>query len=130
VYVAERRLGVALLINLAGLAAFAAVALVAGERLGVAGIAAAYVLLHWALALAYAIDLARGHGVAIPRGLAREVAVAAAAGAAALIPFVLVVRGVALPAVAIAVAGVGAIAGIAVALVTVYRGLPLRRLLR
>src|SRR3989442_1359088 len=127
VYVADRRLGTAFVINALGLIAFAVVAVVAGERAGPRGIAAAYVALHWTLALVYSVDLRRAPGPPPPRGALPGIATAALVGAAVVLPFVLVLTMVALsPAPAVAVAAAGSIAGIAGALLVTYGRTPLR----
>jgi putative peptidoglycan lipid II flippase len=128
VYVADRRLAIAFAINFVGLAAFAAAAFVAGDRLGLRGIAVAYVLLHWALSVAYSTDLVRARGIAISGAVFRGLAIAAAVGCAVALPFAIVARAIATPSLAVAAAGsaVGAAAAIFVA----YGGAPLRRLLR
>ena len=131
VYVADRRLGIALRINIIGLAGFAVVALVAGDRLGVRGIAVAYVLLHWTLALTYAVDLGRARGIAIPAQVFRGLGLAATAGGIVALPVAAAARFVAMPPLAaVAVAAAGSIAGIAAAFLVSYRGADLRRLLR
>jgi len=131
VYVADRRLGVAFGINALGLAAFAGVALIAGEPLGVRGIAIAYALLHWALALTYSVDLARARGIAIPVAVFRGLGLAAAVGGAVALPFAAASRLVAGPALlAVTIAAVGSIAGVVAAFFVAYRGASLRRLLR
>ena len=127
VYVADRRLGTAFVINALGLIAFAVVALVAGERAGPRGIAAAYVALHWTLALVYIVDLRRARGLALASDALPGIATAALVGAAVVLPFVLVLTMVALsPAPAVAVAAAGSIAGIAGALLVTYGRTPLR----
>jgi putative peptidoglycan lipid II flippase len=131
VYVADRRLGVAFAINALGLAAFAVVALVAGDRLGVRGIAVAYTILHWTLALAYSVDLGRARGIAVPVSVFRGLGLAAAVGCAVALPFAAASRLVAGPALlAVAIAGVGSVAGVLAAFAVSYRGAALRRLLR
>jgi hypothetical protein len=131
VYVADRRLGVAFAINAIGLAAFAVCALIAGDRLGVRGIAAAYAVLHWALALTYAADLTRAPGIAIPRALFRGLGFAAAAGCAVALPFAVTSRVVVgPPLLSVAIAGAGSLAGVAAAFFVSYRGASVRRPLR
>ena len=125
--VADRRLGTAFVINSLGLIAFAVVALVAGERAGPRGIAAAYVALHWTLALVYIVDLRRARGLALASDALPGIATAALVGTAVVLPFVLVLTMVALsPAPAVAVAAAGSIAGIAGALLVTYGRTPLR----
>jgi peptidoglycan biosynthesis protein MviN/MurJ (putative lipid II flippase) len=127
VYVADRRLGRAFVINALGLVAFAVVALVAADRFGVRGIAAAYVALHWTLALVYDLDLRRARGLALASDALPGIVTAALVGAAVVLPFVLVLTMVALsPPLAVAVAAAGSIAGIAGALRVAYGPTPLR----
>jgi putative peptidoglycan lipid II flippase len=127
VYVADRRLGRAFVINALGLVAFAVVALVAADRFGVRGIAAAYVALHWTLALVYDLDLRRARGLALASDALPGIVTAALVGAAVVLPFVLVLTMVALsPPLAVAVAAAGSIAGIAGALRVAYGRTPLR----
>jgi putative peptidoglycan lipid II flippase len=131
VYVADRRLGIAFAINAIGLAAFAVGALVAGDRLGVRGIAGAYAILHWGLALVYVTDLTRARGIAIPRAVFRGLGIAAAVGFAVALPFGVASRVVASPPLlAVAIAGAGSLAGGAAAFFVSYRGASLRRLLQ
>jgi peptidoglycan biosynthesis protein MviN/MurJ (putative lipid II flippase) len=131
VYVADRRLGIAFAINAIGLAAFAVGALVAGDRFGVRGIAGAYAILHWGLALVYATDLTRARGIAIPRAVFRGLGIAAAVGCAVALPFGVASRVVASPPLlAVAIAGAGSLAGGAAAFFVSYRGTSLRRLLQ
>ena len=131
VYVADRRLGIAFAINAIGLAAFAAVAFVAGDRLGVRGIAVAYVLLHWGLTIAYSVDLVRARGIAIPGAVFRGLGVAAVVGCAVALPFAIATRVVtAPPPLSVAIAAAGSIAGIAAAFFVSYGGASARRLLR
>jgi putative peptidoglycan lipid II flippase len=131
VYVADRRLAIAFAINFAALAAFAVLAFVAGERLGLRGIAMAYVLLHWSLSLAYAIDLLRARGIAIPGTVFRGLGIAAAVGCAVALPFGIVARVATMPPLAaVAVAAAGSVAAASAAIFVSYGGAPLRRLLR
>lgn len=131
VYVADRRLGRAFAINAVGLAAFAVTALVAGDRLGVRGIVAAYAVVHWVLSLTYAADLTRARGIALPRAVFRGLGVAAVVGCAIAVPFAVASRVVVgQPLLSIAIAGAGSLAGVAAAFFVSYRGVSVRRLLR
>jgi putative peptidoglycan lipid II flippase len=131
VYIADRRLGRAFAINAIGLAAFAVTALVAGDRLGVRGIATAYAVLHWALALTYASDLSRARGIALPRAVFRGLGIAAVVGCAVAVPFAIASRvAVGQPLVSVAIAGAGSLAGAAAAFFVSYRGTSVSRLLR
>lgn len=122
VYLANRTLGRAFVLNGAGLAVFTALALLLNARSGVIGIAVAYVALHWLLAAALYLDLRRSSVVPLPASTLGRLVPPAVLGAVAFAPFLAVLLlWPASPVVDLIVAGVGCIAAMSASLALALR---------
>jgi putative peptidoglycan lipid II flippase len=117
VYMADRRLGSAFMVNALGLVTFAVVGTFAIDHYGVLGIASAYSAVQWGLAFALLAGLRGRTGVAPPTGVFRRLVRVAAVGLLGFAPFLTVLHLTTLGAVAqIVVALTGCAAGIGLAL--------------